>query len=1057
MFANMKLKTIIAALMLTGLMPTAWAQQDPVTYFYHEWVLDPITGKNRVTNESGKCTAYKVLNSSTHTNEGDFGVGDNPEWDGGGYKWVVVEGNVTLRTLHVIGEGHLILKDGATLTCTGGVWLEGDNSLSIYSQSSGDAEGKLIVTNSNKYCAAIGCWDQAEEDGSPTGMGTLNIYGGDITATAGAKAAGIGGGRDRGMKHNLTIFGGKVTATGGEHGAGIGGGYGGGQGGLVTIYGGKVNATGGIYAAGIGGGETFLGGGEGGVVAIHGGDVTATAGKSRTSGDDIYCSAIGNGANGNSSGSFLMTGGTLHANSADGMAIHSPDIRISGGELIARSGSNAIRCTSNYMEISGGTVDAESTYGSAIKILQGQLNIMGGNVRAIGGGIGAGITGYNVDNIKLTKYCFINIYGGTVYAKGGNKGGAGIGNIAGCISTTQLTITDGTVTAIGQGGGAGIGGGACEVDDASQYKKPKKKIARLTPSPLDAQKAAAMIEPVVSNDNSGHGLNVIIRGGTVMAQADGNACAIGSGITEEGHSNTSKGRLELNGNLSVKSGTSESDLALVAAANRVNACRGEGMYIKIEACDHSAAASYTYQDEDKHMTHCAYCSQEEEKNHNYTDGQCACGKVFDVVSDTWTVTLYQATDDKATAYDGGTEYKVVKGETFTIPENKDIANLTFMDWLKDPDTAPMGCEMKDAELPQLTPAGYSLTPTADVALYARYRCQYDAKWTWDYDEHGNHTATVTVTWLNGDEAVENLTATVYDNTEEPTADAPEGKYKYSATASYTKAEGVEYQFTDHIEMPYIWNISLSDDSDNSTTLSDNVGRLLKSVTLTGRTLYKDGSWNTLCLPFDTSIDDSPLDGDGVVAQMIDTEQSQLDYDGHLTVTFKKAPATIEAGTPFIIKWTSGSDLVSPVFTDVVISTTAPKAVHFPGGFFEGQFSPFAITSDNKAEIILLSANNTLGYSNVARTLRPFRAHFVAEKESGSGGAEIRAMKSFDLFFDSEETTAIEGIGEQTLATGSQTLTDGDHAAYDLQGRKVSTTSLQPGLYIIGGKKVHIHK
>ena len=30
--------------------------------------------------------------------------------------------------------------------------------------------------------------------------------------------------------------------------------------------------------------------------------------------------------------------------------------------------------------------------------------------------------------------------------------------------------------------------------------------------------------------------------------------------------------------------------------------------------------------------------------------------------------------------------------------------------------------------------------------------------------------------------------------------------------------------------------------------------------LTGRTLYKDGEWNTLCLPFDVTLSGSALDG-----------------------------------------------------------------------------------------------------------------------------------------------------------------------------------------------------
>lgn len=80
----------------------AWAEQTPVKYYYHNW--ESVPGTYRVTNYGGVCNEYKVLNSSTHTDGGNFGVGDNPEWDNGGYMWVVVEGDVNIKTLIVIGE-----------------------------------------------------------------------------------------------------------------------------------------------------------------------------------------------------------------------------------------------------------------------------------------------------------------------------------------------------------------------------------------------------------------------------------------------------------------------------------------------------------------------------------------------------------------------------------------------------------------------------------------------------------------------------------------------------------------------------------------------------------------------------------------------------------------------------------------------------------------------------------------------------------------------------------------------------------------------------------------
>ena len=38
------------------------------------------------------------------------------------------------------------------------------------------------------------------------------------------------------------------------------------------------------------------------------------------------------------------------------------------------------------------------------------------------------------------------------------------------------------------------------------------------------------------------------------------------------------------------------------------------------------------------------------------------------------------------------------------------------------------------------------------------------------------------------------------------------------------------------------------------------GKKVQTVTINGRTLYKNGSWNTLCLPFDVTTTSSTLAG-----------------------------------------------------------------------------------------------------------------------------------------------------------------------------------------------------
>ena len=54
-------------------------------------------------------------------------------------------------------------------------------------------------------------------------------------------------------------------------------------------------------------------------------------------------------------------------------------------------------------------------------------------------------------------------------------------------------------------------------------------------------------------------------------------------------------------------------------------------------------------------------------------------------------------------------------------------------------------------------------------------------------------------------------------------------------------------------------VSLANADDNTTTIIEANGSLA-DVSISGRTLFKDGKWNTLCLPFNVAISGSPLDG-----------------------------------------------------------------------------------------------------------------------------------------------------------------------------------------------------
>lgn len=219
-----------------------------VSYLYYESEEAAIAGS--ASSGTQDCTKVGASSSGVTWSSGWYVVSQSVE----------IQGRITVR-----GNVHLILADGQTLTASRGITVEGNNSLSIYAQSTGDSMGTLEATGVAEeyeyYPASIGSYSGAG--------GTVTINGGNVEANGnsvegGGGAAGIGGGYgSHGV--NVTINGGDVTANGSHGAAGIGDGtdYAGKYAATITVTGGTVTASGGdsyndgygeyAHGAGIGG------------------------------------------------------------------------------------------------------------------------------------------------------------------------------------------------------------------------------------------------------------------------------------------------------------------------------------------------------------------------------------------------------------------------------------------------------------------------------------------------------------------------------------------------------------------------------------------------------------------------------------------------------------------------------------------------------------------------------------------------------------------------------------------------------------------------------------
>lgn len=250
---------------------------------------------------------------------------------------------------------------------------------------------------------------------------------------------------------------------------------------------------------------------------------------------------------------------------------------------------------------------------------------------------------------------------------------------------------------------------------------------------------------------------------------------------------------------------------------------------------------------------------------------------------------------------------------------------------------------------------------------------------------------------------------------------------------------------------YITSLSLYDGADNATLLSETDGKQL-NVTLTGRTLYKDGKWSTLCLPFDLKNDGfQDFIGNGTLMEL-DTEgtydtDKKTGFDpatGTLCLCFKDA-SEIKAGKPYIVMWpSSAGNLVTPTFQNVIIDLSDAalmrQTVESEDGRvqFIGTYSPTSIYSANHDNIFLGTDNKLHSPQTDGYTIKSFRAYFHVNL----GG--VAGIRSCNLQFGNDDTTGIVDVERKTVDS---------MIVYDLQGRKVDNP--KTGLYIVNGKKMVI--
>ena len=238
--------------------------------------------------------------------------------------------------------------------------------------------------------------------------------------------------------------------------------------------------------------------------------------------------------------------------------------------------------------------------------------------------------------------------------------------------------------------------------------------------------------------------------------------------------------------------------------------------------------------------------------------------------------------------------------------------------------------------------------------------------------------------------------------------------------------------SDMTEHQTVKEITLYEDRDNTVEAAENVNVTLK------RTLYGDGDWNTLCVPFTLT------EAQTKAAFGADVELRELESVAGNTLTFKKVNS-VTADVPCLIKLSEAYAKDTYTFTGV--NTVAAKVDDFGSDkvnaaiSFIGIYSSKDVTewaTEGKDYVAYLGANNTFFKAKAGTKMKAFRAFFVIPENTPASA--VKAV--IDGNATGIEDLVIDGV----KANGR---------VYNLNGQYVgnSLNGLQSGIYIQSGKKI----
>ena len=1008
------------------------------------------------------------------------------------------------------GKSPSVTIYGGTVTANGGNYAAGIGGGENCGNGTIKIYGGTVNATGKKNGAGIGGGEDSNQNNP------IYIYGGNVTAIAGDHGAGIGGGGANSSDAKgscnggtVTIYGGTVNATGGSSAAGIGGGYRftssgtGGNGGTVTIHGGTVNATGGTTGAGIGGG-VFA---DGGTVTINGGTVTATGGD--------YAAGIGGGNCGNG-GTVNINGGTVIAAGSSLTVSESSEAHAIGhGCSVSNDGS--LTLASNIQVRSGGTTGDLVGKDSRVSSFRqkGTRTAMVCDHSSITGYTSKDDYYHHID----CQYCggedehhvkgdgdactqcnhALPTHAYTLYeANAGGTGYAAEGTAYYVTATHEFTFPEcsvvpkkmafaGWLLSDTEPSGLIIQDSEDLIEAGSTItvamEEDRTYYARYTEMYFSGGEGTVSDPFLISDADDWSRLSDAVKDGITFSgmyfQLTDNISVtkmVGETVYDRNFSGTFDGdghTLTFNSNESYRtapfrcvSGVTIKNLhvdgtittndmyagGFIARANGTNT---------IENCRSSITINSTLNNRGNHGGFVA----EVESGTTTIKGCVFDGRLISTCTKYWGGFVGLVGDGlicKITdCLFAPTELNVTDTSTFTYigtfhaTTTVGTATLTNCYYTEAFGTAQ---GTKAYTVTSGTP-GLTLDYSGSATNYGSIKA-YSFGLLYDGTLYSGSGKSVTFT-LQADEAISNVAASGGGSLTGPS----DGIYTLTmpaANVSITATLG-NYEVVLYDDPSDAGNTS---GKSNTTKITENDDHIA-DVTISGRKLWKDGSWNTLCLPFDVTaeqiaLSDHPLYGATIMELDVDGTYTDANGDhqtgfngGTLYLYFKDA-TEIEGGVPYIIKWPSGTDITDPEFNSSEIEASGPETVESADGkvSFIGIYDPAGLTVNDKSNLFLgvdnenkstlyypSDANNADGYYYV----NAFRAYFhVTLSNISPSGDGVRAF--FLHFGDDSEQTGITTISKESRSQGVAGLW------YGLDGRKLVGKPTAKGVYIYKGKK-----